>query len=130
LADLRAIHGRLDAEVAHDKAFFDAKYICPHHPDSGFEGEVKALKIKCDCRKPLPGLVRRAIADMNIDAGQSWFIGDTTADFGAARQAGVRSIGVRTGEGSRDGRHPFSPDLVVDDFSAAVQSILEANHDH
>ena len=130
LADLRTIHGRLDAEVARNKAFFDAKYVCPHHPDSGFEGEVKALKVKCDCRKPLPGLVNQAIRDMNIDPRQSWFIGDTTADFGAAAQAGVRSIGVRTGGGSLDGRYPFEPGVVVDDFAAAVQYILEAPHDH
>ena len=130
LEQLRTIHGRLDSEVARSKAFFDAKYVCPHHPDSGFEGEVKGLKIKCDCRKPLPGLVLRAIHDMNIDPGKSWFVGDTTADFGAAAQAGVRSIGVRTGEGSRDGRHPYQPSVVVDDFAAAVQYILEASHDH
>ena len=125
-ADLRRIHGRLDAEVARDKAFFDAKYICPHHPDSGFAGEVKALKIKCDCRKPAPGLILRAADQMNIDLAQSWFVGDSTADFGAARQAGVRSIGVRTGEGGRDGRHPYRPDVMVEDFAAAIDYLLEA----
>ena len=129
-ADLRRIHGRLDAEVAQHKAFFDAKYVCPHHPDSGFPGEVKALKVVCDCRKPAPGLILRAAHDMNIDLAQSWFVGDSTADFGAARPAGVRSLGVQTGEGGRDGRYPYAPDAVVDDFAAAVDYILEATHDH
>jgi histidinol-phosphate phosphatase family protein len=128
--ELRRIHGRLDAEVALSKAFFDAKYVCPHHPDSGFAGEVKALKVPCGCRKPAPGLVLRAARDMNLDLKASWFIGDSTADFGAARQAGVRSVGVRTGEGGRDGRYPFAPDVVVDDFAAAVEYLLEAAHDH
>jgi histidinol-phosphate phosphatase family protein len=129
-ADLRRIHGRLDAEVARSKAFFDAKYICPHHPDSGFPGEVKELKVRCECRKPQPGLVLRAHDEMNIDLSQSWFVGDSTADFGAARQAGVRSIGVLTGEGGQDGRYPFTPDIVVGDFAAAVDYLLEADHDH
>lgn len=125
VADLRRIHGKLDAEVAKNKAFFDAKYYCPHHPDSGFPGEVKALKVVCDCRKPKPGMILKAVAEMNIDPAQSWYIGDSTADFGAAAQAGVRSIGVRTGEGGQDGRYPFQADVVVDDFAAAVAYILE-----
>lgn len=128
--DLRRIHGRLDAEVARAKAYFDAKYICPHHPDSGFSGEVKALKIRCDCRKPAPGLVLRAAQDMNLKLSESWFIGDSTADFGAAQRAGVKSIGVRTGEAGRDGRYPYTPDVVVENFAAAVSYVLEATNDH
>jgi len=123
-ADLRKIHARLDSDVARHKAFFDAKYVCPHHPDSGFPGEVKALKIACDCRKPKPGMILRALSEMNIDPAQSWFVGDSTADFGAARAAGVRSIGVTTGEGGRDGRYPYSPDSQAADFAAAVDFIL------
>ena len=33
------------------KAYVDAIYYCPHHPDKGFDGEVKELKIVCECRK-------------------------------------------------------------------------------
>lgn len=130
LAQLRRIHGRLDSEVATEKSYFDAKYICPHHPDKGFAGEIASLKVSCNCRKPSPGLVLRAIEEMNIDPRKSWLIGDSTADFGAATNAGIRSIGVRTGDGCQDARYPFQPDIIVDDFSAAVDYILEATNDH
>jgi len=123
-AQLRLVHARLDTEVAHSKAFFDAKYVCPHHPDAGYPGEVKALKVVCECRKPRPGLILQALKDMNIDPAQSWFVGDSTADFGAAVAAGLRSIGVRTGQAGRDGKYPFAPTIWAEDFSAAVDWIL------
>src|SRR5205807_2110714 len=50
--DLDAILGRLEALLAEQGGMLDRIYVCPHHPDSGFPGEVKALKIRCDCRKP------------------------------------------------------------------------------
>ena len=43
-AGLRRIHARLDTEVAREHAYFDRVYVCPHHPDGGFPGEVAALK--------------------------------------------------------------------------------------
>jgi len=124
-ADLRRIHGKLDAELARSRAYLDAYYVCPHHPDSGFPGEVKELKVACDCRKPKPGLVLRAARDMNIDLSRSWFVGDSTSDFGAAALAGVRSIGVRTGCASSDTRYPYRPDVLKENFAAAVEYILE-----
>lgn len=126
-AGLRRIHARLDSEVARDHAYFDRLYYCPHHPDGGFPGEVAALKIKCDCRKPAPGLILRAQTDMNLDLSQSWFIGDTTSDLGAAERAGVASILVETGDGGRDGKYPYRPCVVQPDFAAAVDFILQGH---
>lgn len=120
LEEMSRINGKLDAELAAAGAFLDAKYLCYHHPDAGFPGEVPELKKACECRKPKPGLILQAQADLNIDLQNSWFIGDSSLDFGAAANAGVRSIGVRTGQGSADGIHPFTPGILVDDFSEAV----------
>ena len=121
---LRAIHAKLDMELAADGAFLDRVYVCPHHPEAGHPGEVAALKIACACRKPNPGMILAAARDLNADLARSWLIGDTTSDLLAARRAGVRSILVRTGEGGRDGKHQAEPDVVVDDLAAAVDHIL------
>ena len=122
---MKKINAKLDAELATAGAFLDAKYMCFHHPDSGFPGEVPSLKFDCDCRKPKPGMIYQAQRALNIDLTRSWFIGDSTLDFGAAANAGVTSIGVRTGQGSVDGLHPFDPDVMVDDFAAAVDFITQ-----
>lgn len=124
-AELRRIHARLDTELARDGAYLDRAYVCPHHPDKGFPGEVTALKIACDCRKPEPGLILRAASELNLDLRESWFVGDSSADLGAAERAGVTSILVETGSGGLDGRYPFEPGFTVPNFAAAVDLVLD-----
>ena len=67
---LQAIHDKLETELGKDGAYIDALYYCPHHPDSGFEGERIAYKGKCNCRKPSTGLIEQAQKDFNIDISQ------------------------------------------------------------
>lgn len=122
---LEAIHAKLETELGRSAAFLDATYVCPHYPEAGFPGEVPELKIACDCRKPAPGLLQRAITDLSIDPAQSWMIGDSEADVGAARAAGVSSIFVRTG-GFDSANFVVRPDVEVEDLAAAVNFIL--NH--
>jgi histidinol-phosphate phosphatase family protein len=124
LATLRAIHAKLDAGLADAGGFLDRAYVCPHHPDAGFAGEVRELKIDCACRKPKPGMIEAAARDLNADLARSWMIGDSTADMLAARRAGVRAIRVATGEGGRDAKYAAEPDVVVADVAAAVDFIL------
>ncbi|SFJ05371.1 HAD-IIIA family hydrolase [Methylobacterium brachiatum] len=122
---LRAIHAKLDMALGEAGAFIDRLYVCPHHPDAGFPGEVRALKVACACRKPQPGLILQAARDLNADLARSWMIGDSTSDLGAARNAGVRSILVLTGEGGRDGKYRVRPDFTVPDIAAAATFILD-----
>ncbi len=121
---LRHIHAKLDTELGAGGAYLDALYFCPHHPDSGFPGEVKELKIACNCRKPATGMVEAAARDMDIALGRSWMIGDTTSDIEMARRAGMRSILVRTGEGGRDGKFSAAPDFTAADLAEAVDIIF------
>jgi len=56
----------------------DGVYFCPHGPDDG-----------CDCRKPKPGLIERALADLEARRSGSFLIGDKESDVAAARSAGI-----------------------------------------
>ena len=124
-AELRRIHARLETEIGRDHAYFDRIYICPHHPDRGFPGERVELKIRCDCRKPEPGLILKAQSDLNIDLARSWYVGDATADLGAAEKAGVSSILVETGHGGLDHRYPYEARFTVANVSEAATFILD-----
>ena len=124
-AELRRIHARLETEIGRDHAYFDRIYICPHHPDRGFPGERVELKIRCDCRKPEPGLILKAQSDLNIDLARSWYVGDATADLGAAEKAGVSSILVETGHGGLDHRYPYEAGFTVANVSEAATFILD-----
>ncbi len=120
VADLLRIHDHMEMELSREGAFLDGIYYCPHHPDKGFAGERAELKMKCECRKPGDGMIRRAARELNIDLKASWMIGDRTGDIQAAHKCGVRSILLRTGMGGRDHRYTAVPDFTFDDLLAAA----------
>ena len=66
----------------------DGFYYCPHHP----QGTVTAYGVTCDCRKPAPGMIRRAAAEHGIDLERSWLVGDILHDVEAGRRAGCRTV--------------------------------------
>lgn len=90
--ELQEIHNKMETILGKDGAYLDGIYFCPHHPDKGFKGEVKELKINCNCRKPNPGLLLQAASDFNINLEQSWMIGDGKNDIQAGKNAGCKTV--------------------------------------
>lgn len=88
--ELNEIHKKMATLLGKEGAYVDGIYICPHHPDKGFEGERPEYKIDCDCRKPKPGLLLQAAKDFNIDLSESYMIGDSNRDVEAGENAGVK----------------------------------------
>lgn len=89
--ELDVIHKKMETLLGQDGAYIDGVYICPHHPDSGFDGEIKELKIECECRKPKPGMLLKASEDFNIDLSNSYMIGDSENDIKAGVAAGCKT---------------------------------------
>ena len=125
--DLDHILGKLEALLAEDGGVLDRMYVCPHHPDPGFPGEIATLKVSCECRKPGTALLRQALVELPIDRSRSMLIGDSLRDVGAARGIGIWAYGVRTGYGCRDADRyrresgpPPVPDLMFETVSEAV----------
>lgn len=101
----------------------DSVQYCPHLPDAA----VARYRRDCDCRKPRPGMLRRAMAELAIDAGRSVLVGDRASDIAAGRAAGVgRCFLVRSGR-------PLSApdaalaDAVHDDLGACVRALLSSD---
>jgi histidinol-phosphate phosphatase family protein len=80
-AQVRAVNARVDELVGP----FDTWQVCPHAPDTG-----------CGCRKPAPGLVRRAARALRVPVECCAVIGDIGSDVAAARAAGARAVLVPT----------------------------------
>lgn len=116
---LREIHNKLETLLGDEGAYLDAIYCCPHHPDKGYPGEIPALKIVCDCRKPAPGLLLRAAKDMNIDLAGSYMAGDSWRDIHTAANAGCTPVylGENLPENAPAGT------LLYRDLAAFVQTI-------
>lgn len=117
VVELSEIHNKMETLLGAEGAYVDALYYCPHHPDSGFEGEVKELKFDCDCRKPKPGMLIKASQDFNIDLSSSWMIGDGKNDIKAGQAAGCRTVFI----GSED----FGQDIIAADLKAAVERTVQ-----
>lgn len=99
LEQLEHIHATLETMLGAEHAYLNAIYYCPHHPDSGYPEERKEYKIKCDCRKPAPGMLLKAARDWNVDLGRSYIIGDSQKDVEAGENAGLlRSILIDTNQ--------------------------------
>ena len=122
--ELQKIHNKLETLLGREHAFIDRIYFCPHHPEKGFPGERSELKIACDCRKPKIGMIEKAVTELNIDLTQSWLIGDTTTDLQTAKNAGLKSVLVRTGSAGRDGKFSAPPDFTADNLLDAVRLLL------
>jgi len=90
LAQLAAVHARMQADAAAHGAALDDVLYCPHAPEE-----------QCDCRKPAPGLIQAAVARSGIAASDSLVVGDDRRDLEAAERAGVAAALVRTGKGRR-----------------------------
>lgn len=105
-------------ELGKDGAFIDSFYFCPHHPDSGWDGEVSSLKISCDCRKPGAGMFQRAASDHLLDLESSIVIGDTARDEGAASAIGAAFSLVswsKDGEQVASAIKNFAKSLIIRD---------------
>lgn len=92
--DLWRMHNKMETLLGEKSAFVDAIYYCPHHPQKGFPGEVRRLKMDCRCRKPKPGMLLEAAKNLNIDLENSWMIGDNVRDIKAGIKAGCHTIAI------------------------------------
>jgi histidinol-phosphate phosphatase family protein len=116
---LGEIHARLIQEVESGGGRIAGVYHCPHLPDSG-----------CDCRKPLPGMLRRAAGDHGIEFSESYFIGDRREDIACGLTVGARTILVLSGKSSAGDVTSFDckPDYVAKDLVEAAEWIVSRDN--
>ena len=120
-----AVHSLLGQELARGGAHLDAIYYCPHHPSVG----EPPYRFDCDCRKPRPGLIRRAADEFDIDLAASWMVGDRYGDMELARNAGTRAALVLSGYGRGEWEYQraawrHQPDLIAENLLEGVKEII------
>ena len=102
-ADYERFQEKLIADLRAQGIEIERSYHCPHRPDEG-----------CACRKPAPGLLERARAELGAELGQSWVVGNDERDVELARRGGCAGS-VRVGPGR--------------DLAAAAELILAAGRE-
>lgn len=86
--ELRRIHRELERRLVAAGARLDGFFYCPHHPTEA----LGSYRLACDCRKPNAGLARRAAAELKLDLGRSYVVGDQATDMELAERIGARGI--------------------------------------
>ncbi len=79
---------------------------------------------KCDCRKPLPGMLLEAARKHNIDLAQSFMVGDRWRDIEAGYNAGCKTILIDYGYSERPPDR--MPDLRVGSLREAADWIIRS----
>lgn len=118
-AAVEELHRHMDSELAMAGAAVDAYYYCPHHPTAG----NGIYLMECTCRKPLPGMLHQAAADLKIDLARSWMVGDKLVDVEAGQRAGCMTALVLTGYGTQE-QEALPPGVAIyDDILSAARAI-------
>ncbi|MGD0124559.1 MAG: HAD family hydrolase [Terriglobia bacterium] len=112
-ADLDEITRRFVAEVEAQGGRILGVYYCTHRPEDG-----------CECRKPKPGLLRRAQAEHRFDFGRTYLVGDTESDLLAAHAAGCPAIKVSDTRDAALEKLPHAPRVTVPNLLAAAEFLI------
>lgn len=113
--DLKDIHERMQKELRENSADLNGIYYCPHgHEDN------------CDCRKPMPGMIKSGLETFKLNPKNCLMIDDSKDGIEAGARAGVTTILISPDEQKPTDWH-YLPDYVRKDlFSAAklIESML------
>jgi len=114
-SDYRAFQAHLRDDLGRRGVRIEAEYCCPHAPNEG-----------CECRKPQPGMLWRARAELGADLSQSWVVGDRETDVCLAQRAELRgAVWLRAGSERRRDRDPLGDKVFeAPDLRAAARLIL------
>ena len=120
---LHEIHSNMVSTLREAGGNITKIYFCPHHPDAG-----------CACRKPKPGMLRKAAKEHDIDPSITHFIGDSISDIQAGRNAEMSPVLVLTGHGLDSYKHfinspykdcRYQPDKIFTNLFSASQWLIQ-----
>ena len=119
MARLELIHQRLLSLLEAEGVRLDGIYYCPHTPQDD-----------CLCRKPSPGLMELAAAELGFDPKECFVIGDKPCDIELGQRVGAITFLAQTGYGAQVAREATaSPDYTVADLQEAAQVIQRILND-
>jgi histidinol-phosphate phosphatase family protein len=111
-AQVRSVNAEIDRQLAGDGLAIDGWYWCPHY-DEG-----------CECRKPEPALLHRAVREHGLTLERAAMIGDRGSDVELGQRVGIAGIAV-------PGPAPYAgpePDLRARTLLEAAEWIVRRGH--
>jgi len=113
---LERIHTNMIAEIHRHGAELDGVFCCPHLESEG-----------CDCRKPKPGLIFKALKTLpyTVDLTASWIVGDSPSDIQAGQAAGIRTLLVGALRRDAADPSPTAQTNEIRDVFARISSAMQ-----
>ena len=113
---LEAITAKMLLEIGKEGGKITKVYYCTHRKDEG-----------CLCRKPKPGLLKKASKEFGFSLKNSYFIGDTIRDVITAKRAGCKSILVFSGKEKLKARNSWeaAPDFMFKNLKSAADFLTQ-----
>lgn len=125
---LDAITQKMHQDLEAFGATVDAVFYCLHHP----EAVLNEYRVRCECRKPKPGLLLRGADALGIDLQRSYMVGDAPTDVQAGAMSGCRTVWLGPGQYHMRGvmdREGIQPDHIAAGLHEAVDLILGEERD-
>ena len=126
---LYEINERLRELLRESDVDLDALLMCPHHPMGSPGAPERYLVTECDCRKPKPGLLKKASQLFAVDIDRSYMVGDTLRDIAAGKAFGLKTVFLGDVEKTISWAESEKPDHVFEnlyDFSLFVDKVVSA----
>ncbi len=122
---LDAVHAEMERLLAAEGARLDGIYVCPHHP----KAKVAQYRQSCRCRKPLPGLLEQAAADLHLDLARSFIVGDRWSDLECGVRVRATPVLVLTGYGQGELEYigpqkKIQPFVIAGNLLEAAQQVI------
>jgi D-glycero-D-manno-heptose 1,7-bisphosphate phosphatase len=107
MSSLNAVHAHMMKLLAAHGGRIDAVFFCPHTPQE-----------QCDCRKPLPGMMKQIADRWGVNLADVPMVGDSLRELQAAHNAGCPPHLVQTG------RAAGLPDAELAQWQSSVPGTL------
>lgn len=101
----------------------DAVYYCPHYE----KGVISKYACQCTCRKPSAGMIRQACRDFDIDTAdieKSYMVGDRAGDILLGQNAGLTTVLLESGYGTKRLEENAAPDYICRDLTDFVKKVI------
>jgi D,D-heptose 1,7-bisphosphate phosphatase len=95
-----------------DETKVDAVYYCPHLEN----GKIEKYRQTCNCRKPKTGMIEKACCEYDIDLTKSYMVGDRAGDIELGKRAGIKTVLLESGYGSKRLESKVVPDYILEDL--------------
>jgi len=125
VAQFDALTDWMKRRFADEGAPLAGVYYCPHHPTDAFG----PYRRECDCRKPAPGMLLAAAADLDLALGASAMFGDRGSDLEAARSAGVPGRYLLGTDGAGIPADATAPGLATGRYASLLDAVHSAEFD-